>query len=101
MVGFINTMSSIKNNNQPLFKIEWGDKYKDAETEGITYKNLIGTHLIGPLLERNPEILKLLIEKICNKKDKEFKLKNIEYLDEQEGYELVLKELEARKEVKK
>lgn len=98
VVGFINTMSSIKNNKQPLFKIEWGDKYKGIEAEGIIYKNLIGTHLIGPLLERNPEILKLVIEKICIQKDKEFKIKDIEYCDEQKGYELVLKELEARRE---
>lgn len=89
-------MSNIKNNNEkPLFEVEWGfkDKY-----DGVIYKNLLGTHLIGPLLERNPEILKFLIEKICIQKDKKFKIKDIEYFDEQKGYELVLKELEARRE---
>ena len=95
-VGFINTMSNIRNNNEkPLFEVEWG---LESKYDGVIYKNLLGTHLIGPLLERNPEILKFLIEKICIQKDIEFKIKDIEYFDEQKGYELVLKELEARRE---
>lgn len=102
IVGFINTMSIIKNNNHPLFKIEWkSENYKENEQEGISYKNLLGTHLIGPLLIRNPEILKIIIEKICKAKDENFKYKEIEYKDEQKGYELVLKELNGRAELKK
>ena len=61
------------------------------------YKNLIGTHIIGPILIRNPELLKLLINRICTQKDENFKYKDITYEDEEEGYELVLKELETRK----
>lgn len=102
VVGFINTMSVIKNNDKPLFKIEWNsESSKVDEPEGIIYKNLMGTHLIGPLLIRNPEILKNIIEKICKQKDADFKYKDIEYEDEQKGYELVLKELQGRAEVKK
>ena len=98
VVGFVNSMSSIKNNRQPLFKIELGvGETAGIMQEGIIYKNLIGTHLIGPLLIRNPELLKLVIERICKQKDSEFKYKNILYEDEEKGYELVLKELEARK----
>lgn len=98
VVGFINTASSIKNNNEkPFLEIEWG---LDIKYDGIIYKNVLGTHIIGPILERNPEILKLLIERICTQKDKDFKYKDIEYFDEEKGYELVLKELEARKEIK-
>ena len=97
VVGFINTMSVIKNNDKPLFKIEWNSECdKKDEPDGITYKNLLGTHLIGPLLIRNPEILKMIIEKICKQKDENFKYKEIEYEDEQKGYELVLKELQER-----
>jgi len=102
VVGFINTMSIIKNNKQPLFKIEWNSESSSVnEPEGIIYKNLMGTHLIGPLLIRNPEILKMIIEKICKAKDESFEYKEIEYEDEQKGYELVLKELQGRAEVKK
>lgn len=101
IVGFINTMSVIKNNDKPLLKIEWNsESEKINEPEGLIYKNLIGTHLIGPLLIRNPEILRVIIEKICKQKDENFKIKEIEYEEEQKGYELVLKELEQRKEIK-
>ena len=101
VVGFINTMSIIKNNDKPLFKIEWNsESSKVDEPEGIIYKNLMGTHLIGPLLIRNPEILKMIIEKICEAKDENFEYKEIEYVDEQKGYELVLKELQERTQIK-
>lgn len=102
VVGFINTMSMIKNNDKPLFKIEWNSESNIVnEPEGIVYKNLMGTHLIGPLLIRNPEILRMIIEKICKQKDENFQYKEIEYEDEQKGYELVLKELQGRAELKK
>ena len=98
VVGFINNMSSIKNNNQPLFNIEFGvGENKESKQEGIIYKNLIGTHLIGPILERNPEILQLIIEKIGKNKDEKFEYKQIEYIEEENGYKLVLQELENRK----
>lgn len=99
VVGFINTQGIVKNNNMPLFKIEWNsERNVENEYEGIAYNNLMGTHLIGPLLIRNPEILKMIVEKICISKDKNFKYKDIEYEDEQKGYELVLHELVGRKE---
>ena len=94
VVGFINNMSEITNLENSLFDIEWGIEDKK---EGISYKNLIGTHIIGPILIRNPELLKLLINRICTQKDENFKYKDITYEDEEEGYELVLKELETRK----
>jgi len=97
VVGFVNTMSKVKNNENPLFKIEWkAENIIKDEEEGIVYKNLIGTHLIGPILVRNPEMLKVIIEKICMQKDEKFKYKEINYQDEQKGYKLVLKELDDR-----
>ena len=51
-------------------------------------------------LIRNPEILKYIVEKICTKKDEKFETKDIEYTEEQEGYKLVLNELENRKNMK-
>ena len=99
VVGFINNMSSITNNTQPLFKIEFGvGESKDSKQEGIVYKNLLGTHLIGPLLERNPAIMEYVIEKIGKNKDENFEYKVIDYKEETDGYKLVLQELENRKE---
>ena len=93
LVGFINNMSSLTGIQSPAFNVQWGLKDK---TEGLVYKNLIGTHVIGPILIRNPELLQLIITRICKQKDEKFEYKNIEYKDEFEGYELVLNELETR-----
>ena len=99
VVGFINNMSSITNNTQPLFKIEFGvGESKDSKQEGIVYKNLLGTHLIGPLLERNPAVMEYVVEKIGKNKDENFEYKVIDYKEENDGYKLVLQELENRKE---
>ncbi len=93
VVGFINTMSKIDNNENSLFEFDYTTY--DFKNDGITYKNVIGTHLIGPLLIRNPEILEYIIKKICANKETEYK--EIEYKEENEGYELVLNELTNRK----
>ncbi len=95
VVGFINTSSVIIDNNNPLFKYDYNTE--NLETDGVLYKNVIGTHLIGPLLIRNPEVLEYIVKNICSKKDENFEYKNIEYQEESEGYKLVLSELEKRK----
>jgi len=97
VVGFVNNMSSIKN-NEGFLEIEWGiGQSKESKKEGIMYKNLIGTHLIGPLLVRNPEVLEFIIKKIGTQKDSKFEYKQIKYEYEEKAYELVLRELENRK----
>ena len=93
VVGFINTSSVITDNDNPLFKYEYNTE--NLETDGINYKNVLGTHLIGPLLIRNPEILESIIKQICISKNVEYK--DIEYKEEKAGYNLVLSELEKRK----
>ena len=101
VVGFINNMSNIENNEVPLFNVDFGvGENSSSKQEGIRLNNLYGTHVIGPLLVRNPEFLKFIITELCTSKDKNFKYKDLEYPDEYESYKLVLSELEARKEVK-
>ena len=38
--------------------------------DGYTYNNFYGTYLVGPLLVRNPELLRYFVEKITNKDEK-------------------------------
>ena len=38
------------------------------QTEGVLFKNIIGTYLTGPLLPKNPEVCDLLIAKAIQKK---------------------------------
>ena len=66
-----------------------------GKTEGIHYKNFFGTHLTGPILIKNPYFLVRIAEILCSKKMKD------EYLTyEKDGYEITLRELNARMESK-
>lgn len=57
IIGFENTCYKINKLENTLF-----------ENEGIYYKNFIGTHIIGPILVRNPEFLKFFMNNLTNKK---------------------------------
>ena len=101
VVGFVNKCTKIYHNNSPFFEVEFGvGENENNDYEGVKYKNLYGTHVSGPILVRNPEFLEMIVELICKKRNKDFKCKEIEYKNEKEGYELVLGELEKRKESK-
>lgn len=98
VVGFINKMSNIINNQNPLFEVDFGiGENEKNDYEGIKYKNLYGTYISGPLLVRNPEMLQKLMLGICEIKDKGFKFKVKSYKNEEDGYTLVLAELMKRK----
>ena len=94
IVGFVNNMSSIKNNCEHFLDIEYGiGENKELKKEGVLYKGLIGTHLIGPLLVKNPGLLKYFVEKLCTSKNQDFKYNEIKYDEEEKAYEVTLKEL--------
>jgi len=66
------------NGNQPAMQdgktLQAGDK-----TEGVIYKNSIGTYLHGPILPKNPEIADWLIEKALERKyEKKIKLEKLD-----------------------
>jgi CobQ-like glutamine amidotransferase family enzyme len=68
-IGFINKASHVilGNNVQPLFKVLYGlgncDEPLLKGYEGVSYHQLMGTHLTGPILVKNP----WLLEQICCK----------------------------------
>jgi len=98
VVGFINKMSNIVNNQNPLFDVIFGiGENENNDHEGIKYKNVYGTYVSGPILVRNPEFLRTLMLGICEKKDKNFKCKVKTYKYDEDGYQLVLSELMKRK----
>lgn len=98
VVGFINKMSNITNNNNPLFEVVFGiGENKNNDYEGVKYNNFYGTYVSGPILVRNPELIKTLMLGICEIKDKAFKCKVKTYKNEEDGYLLVLSELMKRK----
>lgn len=74
--GFMNHSDIISKHDNYLF-----------DNEGICYKKFYGTHIIGPLLIRNPEFLKYLIKQIITSKDKNFKIKKIDTSLEKKAYQ--------------
>lgn len=97
IVGFVNKMTKMYHNMNPFFEVEFGiGENENNDYEGVKYKNLYGTHISGPILVRNPELLKMLVDTIC--KQNKIKTKEISYQNEEEGYKLVLSELKKREE---
>ncbi|MEX2007615.1 MAG: glutamine amidotransferase [Candidatus Levyibacteriota bacterium] len=69
----------------------FGNNGKD-KTEGIKYKNSIGTYLHGPALPKNPKLADFLIQKALEKKYGKIKLKTLDDSLEQKAREAVLKD---------
>lgn len=69
IIGFQNRCDINYNVSNPLFKVN--EKYSNDltnEDEGFSYKNVYATHIIGPLLIRNPYLTDYLLNKLCNNK---------------------------------
>ena len=94
IVGFINKSSLISGGEEyKLFNYDFKDNNLiDNDYEGYHYNNLFGTHVIGPLLVKNPSFLDYLVELLA--KDKYRKIE-YEYLDK--AYNVTLEELRKRK----
>jgi len=75
IIGFQNQERTIKINDNHLFSVLKGTgNYPKCEYEGIKYKNFYGTHLIGPLLVRNPKLLEYICNKLIKEKNNKFKI---------------------------
>lgn len=97
VVGYVNKMTEIYHNFSPLFKVEYGiGENKKNDYEGVQYNNFYGTHIIGPILSKNPEFLKELVIKIGTKVDKNFQYLEKEYPYEEASHKLIIEQLKAR-----
>ena len=70
IIGFQNRCDLNHNIKTPLFKLD--QKFSnDTKTsnEGFTFKNVYATHIIGPLLIRNPYLTDYLLKKLCESKN--------------------------------
>lgn len=57
VIGFVNKASITTGVDSPLFDVKQGSgNSKDDNKEGVHYGNFYGTHLIAPLLIRNPQL---------------------------------------------
>jgi hypothetical protein len=87
IVGFQNQGSVIKDLKNPLFKVIKGiGSYPNSKNEGLHYNNFYGTYLVGPILVRNPDLLKYFIKELVCSKNSNFKFKKFNLKLEYDAY---------------
>ena len=92
IIGFENHNCHINDNNyESLFIDSFNNK------EGIKYKNFYGTYLLGPLLIRNPELLKFITMKLISNKNNKFKIKKFDFKIEEKAYNTYVKYMTEKK----
>ena len=62
LVGFINKCSLTKNVDKPLISLRMGfGNEKEKGADGFRVNNCIGTHVTGPILVKNPKLLRYIL----------------------------------------
>ena len=88
ILGFQNRDSKIVDNSSYLFKITYGTGFSEHKNqEGVSYKNVLGTYIIGPVLARNPHFLQYVIKKLILQKNIKFKFKKFNLDLEKKAYD--------------
>ena len=70
IVGFLNKSSVITGVETPLLnncQLGWGNE-PDGKCEGVLIGNVMGSHLTGPLLVKNPRLLEHVAGIICTRR---------------------------------
>ena len=70
IVGFLNKASVISGVERPLLTdcaLGWGNE-KNGGGEGVLIGNVMGSHLTGPLLVKNPRLLEHVAATICQRR---------------------------------
>lgn len=100
VVGFINKCTKItQDSNISLFEYVFTDSnLKETEKEGYRVNNVFGTHLIGPVLVKNPNFMKLIVKLLALRSKPDFIYKDISYPFEEDSYSITLKALLERKQ---
>ena len=92
IIGFQNRDSKIEFSDSPLFDMSRGVGFDNQnKNEGFNYKNVMCTYIIGPLLVRNPEFLKYIIQNLLLAKKQNKKLKSFDLKIEQKAYDSYVK----------
>ncbi len=94
VVGFINKSTLIEGGKEnALFTYEFRDSnLVDNDFEGYRLRNMFGTHVIGPVLVKNPNFLNEIVELLAGSS-----YRRISYDHEEKAYETTLNELRKRK----
>lgn len=94
LVGFINKCTLIEE-KEDLKLFDYLFKQKDIIDnyyEGYRYKNIFGTHIIGPILVKNPNFMNYIVRLLIKEKN----YQEIDYPFEIDSYNVTLKALKDR-----
>lgn len=95
LVGFMNKCSRTTGVETPLFKLQMGfGNDADRGAEGFRKNNCLGTHLTGPILVKNPAMLKYIARLLLGADCAD----TVTYSYMEKGYETTLSELQKRLE---
>lgn len=98
VVGFMNKCGHTTGVKQPLFHVEFGfGNEAQCGDEGWRDGNCFGTHLTGPLLVKNPSMLRRVAKALLGDAFAD----TVQYPYMQHGYEMTLSELTKRMEALK
>lgn len=87
IIGFQNQSRIILESEYPMFSVIKGfESSKKVTNEGIKYHNFYGTYLLGPILVRNPELLKYFVYELGRAKDENFNFKDFDLKINEEAY---------------
>ena len=98
VVGFINKSSTISGVETPLLtSVQLGYGNEGLKTpEGFRYKNVIGSHLTGPILVKNPRLLDKVVSAIYEKRGEALPKKRPTNQWTEDGYAITAEQLKQR-----
>lgn len=98
MVGFINKCSVISGVESPLLtSVQLGYGNEGLKTpEGFRYKNVIGSHLTGPILVKNPRLLDWVVSAIYEKRGEPLPAERPVNQWTEDGYAITAQQLKQR-----
>lgn len=92
LVGFLNKCEDWEGRVDPLFHAVMGKgDFPVGDGEGLTTGNFLGTHLIGPVLVKNPHFHSWLLKRLLGRE-----LKPVDYPNEERAYRVTLQALMDR-----
>ncbi|MBQ7777364.1 MAG: hypothetical protein IJ396_00470 [Oscillibacter sp.] len=98
VVGFMNKSSVISGVETPLLRtLQMGIGNEGEKTaEGFRFKNVIGSHLTGPLLAKNPRLLEMMVRGIYARRGVKLPVELPVFSHAEEGYAVTAEQLKLR-----
>lgn len=98
VVGFVNKCSTISGVETPLLtSVQLGYGNEGLKTpEGFRYKNVIGSHLTGPILVKNPRLLDAVVSAIYAKHGESLPAERPVNQWTEDGYSITAEQLKQR-----